>query len=160
VTAEPQVERRSLLRRIRDERHDVEEALKQLRANVPCLTVGEELADVLETASVLACIADRDRYLWANAAWEQVLGWGPGEVAGRRVLDFVYEGDRDATIRAMDALNTGPIRGTFSNRLITKDGGIRTVMWLSSEWKEDGRAFAIALPLDVCPFVTCPQRPW
>lgn len=111
----------------------------------------EKLAEIARDS-----IRERDR-VWKNSrdllvvidtngvfrdvspSWRDILGHIPGEVIGKRVLDFVWAEDRDQTQpdlkRASENTHTA-----LEVRLTHHDGSPRVISWMTS--REDDRIYA------------------
>jgi len=90
----------------------------------------DEPADYFASSPDLLCVVDSDgRLVRLNPEWEKVLGWTPGELAGRALLDFVHTDDRQASAQGMADLATCAGGVTFETRLRCSDGTFRWVEW-------------------------------
>lgn len=68
----------------------------------------ERFAMVVDQMATAALIADRHRNtVWVNNAFEQLTGYGAGEVTGRRILSVLMGPDRDPDILAKMIAATG-----------------------------------------------------
>lgn len=118
----------------------------------------ESLREANEALAEIArdSIRERDR-VWMNSrdllvvidtdgvfkdvspSWHDILGHAPGDVIGKRVLDFVWEEDRDQTRpdlkRAAENTHTA-----LDVRLTHLDGSPRIISWMTS--REDDRVYA------------------
>jgi diguanylate cyclase (GGDEF)-like protein/PAS domain S-box-containing protein len=86
----------------------------------------------------LLAIADRRGYFTClNPEWEAVLGWSSDELMAEPYLNFVHPEDLERTCQEI-ARATGPSPCTtrYENRLRTRDGVWRWLLW-SSRWDGD-----------------------
>jgi len=67
-----------------------------------------------------------------NPAWTAILGYNPGEVAGRSFLDFVWPDDAAMTQGGLDAAAVMKDLTGFENRYTHKDGTPRWISWHTS----------------------------
>lgn len=90
----------------------------------------EELERFFTVSLDLLTIVDRQgRFLRLNNAWEEVLGFSPAEMEGRRFTDYVHPEDRSFTQEAMDELlENGELVG-FVNRYRNSAGAYRYLEW-------------------------------
>ncbi|MFH2124208.1 MAG: diguanylate cyclase [Pseudomonadota bacterium] len=94
------------------------------------------------------CVVDREGcFLFVSAASEQVFGYTPEEMIGRASIDFVYPGDRERTLQAVDEILDGELKPCFENRYVRKDGKIAHIMW-SARWSES-QQIRVAVARDV-----------
>lgn len=95
------------------------------------------LDDVVELMLDAICVVDRDgRFLFVNAAFERIFGYGAGEVIGRSMVDLVFPEDRGRTLQTVEKLLAGVPEPQFENRWVHKDGRIVDVLW-SARWSEE-----------------------
>ena len=94
------------------------------------------------------CVVDREGYfLFVSAASEQIFGYTPEEMIGRPFTDFVYPGDRERTLQAVNEILDGVLKPHFENRYVRKDGKIAHIMW-SARWSE-AEQIRVAVARDV-----------
>lgn len=80
----------------------------------------------------LLCIADlHGHFLLVNPEWQNVLGYSPEDLKGRRFLEFVHPDDVDATLAAMQDLSDKKELMGFENRYRAFDGSYRWIQWRS-----------------------------
>lgn len=92
------------------------------------------LADVLNLMSDAVCVVDADgRLLYVNASFEQILGYAPTEVLGRRIFELVHPDDRAATMHQAARVTAGELQRHFRNRYIHRDGHSVDIQW-SARW--------------------------
>jgi PAS domain S-box-containing protein len=92
----------------------------------------------------LAIFAADGTFLKASRGWEHVLGWTPEELVGKAAIDFVHPDDRDATLLAADPSGSdGGAVPEVVNRLLTKDGSCRWLLWSVREGP-GGHIYAVA----------------
>ncbi|SFE91562.1 ATP-binding protein [Methylobacterium sp. yr596] len=83
-----------------------------------------------ETTNDLMGTAGLDGFLKVvNPAWTAVLGWDEAELLGRPFVDFVDPGDHASTADVVARLARGESVSGFVDRVLTKSGAGRTVMW-------------------------------
>ncbi|HEY0615778.1 MAG TPA: SpoIIE family protein phosphatase [Candidatus Elarobacter sp.] len=100
---------------------------------------------LIDTAQEGVWILDADqRTRYVNARFTEILGYGPDEMYGRRVFDFVEPSDVPDVLRALaqQAAGTG-YRG--ESRLVRKDGQIAWVTVASSPLFDAAGGYAGAL---------------
>jgi diguanylate cyclase (GGDEF)-like protein/PAS domain S-box-containing protein len=94
-------------------------------------------ADVLNLLPDAVCVVDVDgHYLFVSASFERILGYGPGEVLGRRAFEFVHPDDVAATMQQAGDVVAGTMQRHFRNRYIHKDGHSVDIQW-SAHWLPD-----------------------
>ena len=108
------------------------------------VSVGQ-LLDLLVDA---ICVVDEEgRYLYVSAAFEQIFGYAPGEVLGRRMIELVHPDDRERTLETVRIVMGGKPNTYFENRYVRKDGQVVHIMW-SARWSPRDRV-RIAVARDV-----------
>lgn len=81
----------------------------------------------------------------ANASWERALGAAPGQLVGRRYLDFVHPDDRAATeAEAERQRRDGAPTIRFENRYRFADGRDHWLEWAAQPILEAGVVIAVA----------------
>lgn len=91
----------------------------------------------------LLCIADlQGRFVRVNPAWEELLGYTPGELENRSFMDFIHPEDHEATLARMAELDQGETVVSFVNRYRARDGSYRHIEWRSQPG--DGLIYAAA----------------
>lgn len=91
------------------------------------------------------CVAGFDGYFkQVNPAWTQMLGWSEAEMLSRPWLEFVHPEDREATVKAGDALAANQSALGFENRYQHKDGSYRWFSWNAFPRSETQRIYAVA----------------
>jgi PAS domain S-box-containing protein len=108
------------------------------RPATPDLDVAHLLLDAI-------CVVDpQGRFVAIRGACEAIFGYRPQEMVGKPMIDFVYEGDRERTLQAVDRIMDGYLQRHFENRYVRKDGRLVHLMW-SARWvPEDGVRVAVA----------------
>ena len=64
-----------------------------------------------------------------NPAWTRMLGWGEQELLARPLIEFVEPEDREEAQAVAGRLAQGERIEGLVNKLLAKDGSLRTVMW-------------------------------
>ena len=83
-----------------------------------------------QTTNDLMGTAGLDGYMkTANPAWQRVLGWTDEEVLSRPFAEFVDPADHTETLQVMRRLAAGETVTGFVDRVLTKTGAKRVVMW-------------------------------
>ena len=67
--------------------------------------------------------------LATNPAWTRMLGWGEGELRGRKYFDLVHPDDLQDTIAQVTRLAGGTSITSLDNRYRHKDGSYRWISW-------------------------------
>ena len=100
----------------------------RLKAADELVTTNEHYKMVAENSSdVVVALDAENRYIWVSPSAEAVLGWTPGEMVGRSVLDFLMPDDHDLAARAMTDHVSGIVwLAEFRHR--TADGSF---LWMS-----------------------------
>jgi len=111
-----------------------------MHGGLPALT--DKIMDLLMDT---VCVVDGDgRYVYVSAGCADLLGYEPGELMGRRMIDLVHPGDRERTLAAAEQVMGGNPHRHFQNRYVRKDGQVVEIMW-SARWsEEDGVRIAVA----------------
>ncbi|RWA54280.1 hypothetical protein AU476_10395 [Cupriavidus sp. UYMSc13B] len=76
------------------------------------------------------CVVDREgRFLSITGACESIFGYRPEEMLGKPMIDFVFQEDRERTLKAVERIEAGYLQRQFENRYVRKDGSIVHIMW-------------------------------
>ncbi len=101
-------------------------ALERIRAEESLRQSEERYRTIVETAVEGIWMIDADcRTTFANRSMEQMLGYGPGEMLGRYVHEFVTADDRPSLEKKMEARRSG-VAEQYEARYIRRDG---TFLW-------------------------------
>jgi rsbT co-antagonist protein RsbR len=94
----------------------------------------------------LAGVLDFDgKILFANPAWEDVLGYPPSDVEGRAVADFIHPEDLpEVEASAAKLVNAGGKAVRYESRWRHKNGSYRNLEWSVSAVFEERRTYAFA----------------
>jgi len=121
------------------ERKRAEEALQERTQELEtAVTANQSIMD--NSLDVICTIDEEGRFLTVNAACEQLWGYAPAELIGKRYIDFVAPDDRERTLATQSALTTSGKVTDFVNRYVRKDGRTVDVLW-SATWSEENRIF-------------------
>lgn len=84
----------------------------------------ERLNATVEFSPLGIAMVDKDlRFLAANPAYTNMLGYDESELIGRRFADFTHPDDVDTTVNAVsDSLEAGPDHYSIRKRYLHKDG--------------------------------------
>ena len=117
------------------ERRRAEQRLQALNATLEQQVVHRtrERNRVWETTNDLMGSATLAGYLKVvNPAWQQVLGWNENELLSRPLIDLVDPEDRPGALQVLERLAQGETITGFVDRVITRDGTRRTIMWTAT----------------------------
>ncbi|WP_294364936.1 diguanylate cyclase [Pseudacidovorax sp.] len=104
--------------------------------------VSENFLDLLLDA--VCAVTPSGDFVFVNAAFERIFGYGTQEVVGRNMMEFVHPDDRAPTLEAARRVMQGHLQLHFENRYIRKDGGVVHVRW-TAQWVESaGLRVAVA----------------
>jgi len=106
------------------------------------------LAEVTDHIMDMVCVVDaQGTFVFVSAASEQLLGYRPDELVGRRMIDYVHPDDRARTRVAAERIMEGASHIDFQNRYLRRDGDVVHLMW-SARW-HDSRQLRVAVARDV-----------
>lgn len=106
------------------------------------LKVEEERDYIYNVSHDLICIANRAGYIkYFNPAWERVLGYTKTELLARPFSDYIHPGDRARSRAQVVRLVFDEQMFDFENRIICKDGSIRTISWNTTPLPEVQAAY-------------------
>ncbi|HPH11349.1 MAG TPA: PAS domain-containing protein [Thermotogota bacterium] len=92
----------------------------------------DELEGFFDLTLDLLCIADINGYfVKTNKAWSEILGYSTEELDKHKFTDFVHPEDLQATLEAMEKLESGDEVLDFTNRYRSQDGSYRYIEWRS-----------------------------
>ncbi|HEU4974486.1 MAG TPA: EAL domain-containing protein [Baekduia sp.] len=102
----------------------------------------DDVERFFERAPDLLATADRrGRFTRLNPAWEVLLGWTEQELMAEPLLNLVHPEDLERTcLEIARATGPTPCVTSYENRLRTRDGGWRWLLW-GARW--DGEAWTI-----------------
>lgn len=117
------------------ERRRAEQRLQALNASLEQQVVHRtrERNRVWEATNDLMGIATLEGFLKVvNPAWQQVLGWSESELLSRPLIDLVDPEDRPGLLEVLERLAQGETITGFVDRLLTREGKRRTIMWTAA----------------------------
>jgi PAS domain S-box-containing protein len=125
------------------EQRRTEEALKQMARRLEQSLVMNRL--VMDNSLDVICALDANgRFSQVSAASLEVWGHPAHELVGRALVDLAHPDDRGATLRAAAEIRAGRPTLDFRNRIVTRDGQVRTMQW-SAVWSQrDHLMFTVA----------------
>jgi len=125
------------------ERRRTEEALQQMARRLEQSLVMNRL--VMDNSLDVICAMDANgRFSQVSAASLEVWGHPANELVGRALVDLAHPDDRGPTLRAAAQIRAGTPTLDFRNRIVTRDGQVRTMQW-SAVWSQrDQLMFAVA----------------
>lgn len=103
--------------------------LKKIEAEL--LKKNEKINHFFSVVVDLLCIIENStgNFIRLNNAWENELGYTPGELVGKPFLSFVHHDDIDLTAQAFFSLEKTENVRKFINRFQCKDGSYRFIEW-------------------------------
>lgn len=105
-------------------------------------------ADLMPMLLDAVCVVNESgTFLTVTGACEQIFGYTPEEMAGRQMMDLIYEPDRHSTLAAVEHLMNGRLQYDFENRYVRKDGEVVRIMW-SARWYPEKKV-RVAVARDV-----------
>jgi PAS domain S-box-containing protein len=120
-------------------RKQAEEALRErTRQLESAVTENQVIMD--NSLDVICTIDEEGRFLTVNAACEQLWGYTPTELVGRKYIELVAPDERERTLATEATLKKTGKLTDFVNRYIRKDGTRVAVLW-SATWSESARTF-------------------
>jgi len=97
----------------------------------------QKLQQVLDSSLDTLCTIDEEGiFQMVSKSSEQLWGYKPEELEGRRFLDFVIDEDKALTQKVADEIQEGKQFRNFKNRYRHKKGHIVPVVW-SAYWVEE-----------------------
>lgn len=92
------------------------------------------LAPAFDLLLDAVCMVDaQGLFVYVSAAGEQIFGYTPQELIGRRMIDLVLPEDRERTLQAADRVMAGQTHLDFENRYVRKNGQVVHLQW-SARW--------------------------
>jgi PAS domain S-box-containing protein len=120
-------------------RKQAEEALRErTRELESAVTENQVIMD--NSLDVICTIDEEGRFLTVNAACEQLWGYTPAELVGRKYIELVAPDERERTLATESTLKKTGKLTDFVNRYIRKDGTRVAVLW-SATWSESAKTF-------------------
>jgi diguanylate cyclase (GGDEF)-like protein/PAS domain S-box-containing protein len=109
---------------------------------MPNLPTPAELLDLLPDA---VCLVDADgRFVYTNAGFGRLLGYGTDELRGRAMADLIHPEDREATLAQARRVMQGAGERHFRNRYVHREGHGVDLLW-SAQWlPEHGLRIGVA----------------
>jgi PAS domain S-box-containing protein len=116
-----------------------EDALHESKRDLEAAVQANQL--IMDNSLDVICTVDEEgRFLTVNAASEQLWGYTPAELTGRKYIDLVHPDDRAKTAQTEADLKIDGKVTDFVNRYIRKDGALVDVLW-SATWSESAKTF-------------------
>lgn len=121
----------AILRDVNERRMAVD-ALRRLNRTLE-RRVEERTADrnrMWTLSTDLMVVGSRDGVIGSiNPAWHSLLGWEEREVVGKRLIDFVVEGERDRVANEIDSLLRGAKPRLIESGMLSQDGAVKRIAW-------------------------------
>ena len=109
----------------------------------PSLAVS--LAPAFDLLLDAVCMVDgQGVFVHVSAAAQQIFGYAPEELIGRRMIDLVLPEDRGRTLEAAQRVMAGQAHLNFENRYLRKDGQVVHLLWSARWLPEAGLRVAVA----------------
>src|SRR5207244_6828146 len=110
------------------ERKRAEEALHESKRELEAAVQANQL--ILDNSLDVICVVDEEgRFQNINAACEQMWGYKPDELIGRKYIELVHPDDHAKTNEARAALRSSGTIANFVNRYVRRDGSLVDVLW-------------------------------
>jgi PAS domain S-box-containing protein len=94
----------------------------------------EQLQRIINQSLDVICTVDAEgRFVQVGAASENVWGYAPEELLGRKGIDLVYPADVASTQAVGNVIRQGIVQTNFENRFVRKDGALVSMSW-SMRW--------------------------
>ncbi|TDR94913.1 PAS domain-containing protein [Enterovirga rhinocerotis] len=81
------------------------------------------------TSDLMGTAGPNGLFTSVNPAWTRMLGWSESELLALPPMEFVVPEDREEVEAIAARLVAGEAIESYANRLRTRDGGTRTIMW-------------------------------
>ncbi len=100
-----------------------------------------DLKKIMDSSVDIICtISEEGKFVTISAACERVWGYTPGELIGRKYMDFVLTEYSNITQIVNDEIRNGEPVTMFENKYVHKDGRIIPMLW-SSRWDDNDQLF-------------------
>jgi PAS domain S-box-containing protein len=116
--------------------HTMADALRQ--------AARREQAVISNAVDVICSLSNDLKFLNVNPASQQLFGYSPEDLLGRRLTDIVQKADQEATLTAIKETATGSQTATLENRIIHQDGALKDVLWSIYWSKAEQLYFCVA----------------
>ncbi|MBI3220048.1 MAG: PAS domain S-box protein [Bacteroidetes bacterium] len=87
---------------------------------------------------VICTLDHKGQFIYVSSASATVWGYQPAELAGKKMIDFVFFQDKAASEEFIDFVSKGNSVTNFENRFVRKDGSKVPLLW-SSRFEENER---------------------
>ena len=109
-----------------------ESAVEQIIKEQAALKLSLEITEkIMRSSPDVICTIDREtgHFKQVSYACEKVFGYKENEMVGKPFLDFVYEEDKEKTLKVYGAIIGGLYTTNFHNRYIKKNNQLVNVVW-------------------------------
>lgn len=126
--------------------YSMSDNLNRLRELSEKLTTFQStLSSFFEFCPDLLAIANKQGYFMRlNPAWEKTLGFTVKELSALPFETFVHPDDLEKTRNALKELTKGDGLYNFENRMRTRNGGYKTLLWNATRYMEDDITYCVA----------------
>ena len=128
----------TMVKDVTERKHAEETLQERTRQLESAVTENQVIMD--NSLDVICTVDEEGRFLTVNAACEQLWGYTPAELIGRKYIELVAPDDRERTIATEATLKKTGKLTDFVNRYIRKDGTCVAVLW-SATWSESAKTF-------------------
>lgn len=104
-----------------------------------------KLEHFFESSVDMLCIANYEGYFVdVNPAFLNLMGYTKEELRSRKINEFVFEEDKDATQKIRESIHGNEQLISFQNRYVNKSGNVVWLSWSAVPVEEDQLVYAIA----------------
>lgn len=108
-------------------------------------STGRPLLDFMDLLLDAVCVVNaQGRFVFVSAACEQLFGYTPEEMVGRKMLDMVHPEDRETTLAMATRVQAGELVRGYENRYLHRDGHVVHVLWSARLSERDQLRIAVA----------------
>ena len=110
---------------------------KQIATSQALQQALNDLNNILDSSLDVICSFDKNGiFVHVNSASEDIWGYKPQELIGKKYMDFVFDDDVEITTKADIDIRGGESVTMFENRYIHKNGSIVPMLW-SAKWHDE-----------------------
>ncbi|WP_207435794.1 PAS domain S-box protein [Sabulibacter ruber] len=127
---------KAIVSNFRDVSDRINSELEAQKANQLLEQTYHKLSRILDSSVDVICTIDgQGRFVQVSAASATVWGYTPDQMQGKPFMDFVFEQDKEITLKTAESIKAGHPVTTFENHYVRPDGSTVPVLW-SAKWND------------------------